>query len=242
MVHHLNEKSQTAGVYNDHIDSTLNGNDGETYNGVNMDSDGIIDGGDEFSGNTSREFIAVEDDSVLNITAEISISLWVNLNDYSNTCDLVTKGSYLDSYSTWVRSEGTLRFAVNENYLTSTDSLNTNTWYYITFTRNSSTNGRKIYINGIENASDTLTTAFNTNNDPLYISTSSYEIYGIVDEVRISNIARTSNWIRTSYNSMNNPNKFIILGDKNNITDTSINKINPYKESNPSIPTPTRII
>lgn len=220
MVHHLNETSQTTGDYNDHLDSTLYNNDGETYNGVTMDIDGKVDGGDECSGNASDDYIAVEDNPVLDITNNISISFWVNLNDYANTSDLVTKGSYLDSYSTWVRSVGTVRFAVNDDYLTSTDSLNINTWYYLTFTRDSSTNGRKIYINGIENSNDTISTAFNTNNDPLYISTNDYEIDGVIDEVRISNIARTSSWIKTSYNNMNAPDKFIILGNESNITDS----------------------
>ena len=235
MVHHLNETSQTTGNYNDHFDSTLYNNNGETYNGATMDIDGKVDGGDEFSGNTSDDYIAIEDNLVLDITDEISISFWVNLNDYANTSDLVTKGSYLDSYSTWVRSTGTVRFAVNDDYLTSADSLNINTWYYLTFTRDSSTNGRKIYINGIENANDTLSTSFNTNNDPLYISTNYYEIDGVIDEVRISNIARTSSWIKTCYNNMNGPDKFIEFGNESHVTDTSVNAIIPYKTSNPSI-------
>jgi len=193
-----------------------------------MDVNGRIDGSDEFGGDGSDDYIEIQDDSTLDITDEISISLWVNLNDYSNAPDLITKGSYTESYSTWVRAAGTVRFAVNSNSLTSSDSINTGSWYYLTFTRDSSTNGRKIYINGLENASDTLVTAFNTNADPLYISTSSYEIDGILDEVRISNIARSAEWIRTSYNNMKTPEKFIKVGIESNITDTSIEVISPY--------------
>jgi len=228
LVQHLNETSKTTGSYNDHLDSTHNNNNGETFNGVNMNIAGRLDGGDEFGGDNSNDYIAINDDSTLDITDEISISIWLYLYDYSNTPDLVTKGPYDQSYGTWVRASGTVRFAVNGNSITSASSLNTGTWYYLTFTRDSSTNGRKIFINGLENASDTLTTAFNTNNDPLYISTDSYEIGGIIDEVRISNIARTSGWIRTCYNNMNVPDVFFITGNENNITDTIVDNICPF--------------
>jgi hypothetical protein len=35
---------------------------------------------------------------------------------------------------------------------------------------------------------------------------------GTIDEVRISNICRNNSWINTSYNTMNNPEKFLSVG------------------------------
>ena len=36
--------------------------------------------------------------------------------------------------------------------------------------------------------------------------------FGLIDEVRISNIARSSSWLITSYNTMNNPSSFFYVG------------------------------
>ena len=35
---------------------------------------------------------------------------------------------------------------------------------------------------------------------------------GILDEIRISNIPRTSFWMKTSYNNQNNPSSFLSIG------------------------------
>ncbi|MCK5260777.1 MAG: DUF2341 domain-containing protein [Thermoplasmatales archaeon] len=55
-----------------------------------------------------------------------------------------------------------------------------------------------------------------------------YPLQGNFDEVRISNILRTQEWINTSYNTMNSPNTFINVGSKQNVTGTSVDKISPY--------------
>ena len=44
MVQHLNE---TSGI---HVDSTVFGNDGTAFNGVNQDATGVVDGADSFDG------------------------------------------------------------------------------------------------------------------------------------------------------------------------------------------------
>jgi hypothetical protein len=37
-------------------------------------------------------------------------------------------------------------------------------------------------------------------------------VFGNLDEIRISNIGRSANWITTQYNSMNSPGTFIVAG------------------------------
>jgi len=41
---------------------------------------------------------------------------------------------------------------------------------------------------------------------------SNYGFIGSIDEVQISNIGRSSEWIKTSYNNQNNPSTFYSLG------------------------------
>lgn len=76
MVQHLHETSKTAGTYNDHLDSTLNNNDGEAENGVTMDATGKINGADDFDG--SDDYVEVADSASLDITSEVTVEAWVN--------------------------------------------------------------------------------------------------------------------------------------------------------------------
>ena len=39
-----------------------------------------------------------------------------------------------------------------------------------------------------------------------------YYWQGLVDEVRISSIARSESWLKTSYNAMNDPSSFLSIG------------------------------
>jgi hypothetical protein len=190
VVLHLDETSGT------HADSTSNNNNA-TYSGTNQNAVGKIDGTDNWNGN--NEYVYASDSATLDLTGQITISFWVYPRNFSNDPDFVTKGDYTQAYSTYIRAAGTLRWGINNNWLTSTATLSTNTWYYLTFTRNNSTNGRKIYINGEESISNTYATAIGTNNNPLYIGTTDYDFDGIMDEVRVSNIARSPSWIKASY-------------------------------------------
>jgi hypothetical protein len=36
--------------------------------------------------------------------------------------------------------------------------------------------------------------------------------FGLIDEVRVSNIAQSANWILTEYNNQNSPTTFVIAG------------------------------
>lgn len=185
-------------------DATSKGN-----NGTNIgtgSTGGVIGNGRSFDANNG-DYISVADNSTLDLTSDITISLWVNADNFGSTPDLVTKGSYTEAYSSWIRGNGRLRFATNGDDLTSSGSISSGSQTYITFTKNNS--GRAIYIDGSLNNSDNNTTNFNTNNNPLHISTNGYPINGMVDEVRISNIARSSEWITTEYNNQNNPSAFI---------------------------------
>ena len=47
-------------------------------------------------------------------------------------------------------------------------------------------------------------------------------INGIIDEVRISNIARSPEWISTSYANQNNPSTFLLIGEENQRRDKTV--------------------
>jgi len=185
-------------------DATTNSNNG-TNNG-STSIVGKIGNARNFTTAGGNDFISIADDPTLDITGDITISAWVNINNFGDVPDLVTKGDYTQSYSTWIRNGGTLRFATDGSTLTSSGTITSATTAYLTFTKSGT--GRTIYINGAASGNDAVTTAFSTNNNPLYISTSAYGLNGYVDEVRISNTSRSANWISTEYNNQNTPGSF----------------------------------
>ena len=97
-------------------------------------------------------------------------------------------------------------------------------WYCLvgTYDGSSSSNGIKLYLNGLR-VDDTVATlgtytAMENSPKPLYIGKYGTQyLDGMVDEVRISNTVRSSNWIQTSYNNQNNPHGFHNIGDQENL-------------------------
>ena len=98
--------------------------------------------------------------------------------------------------------------------------VTTNIWTYVTATYDGSSiyQGITNYINGIDDSGygDTLPTYSHMRNGNEIVRIGQYgnEVYfdGIIDEIRISNVERSSAWIETSYNSMGNPSDFINFG------------------------------
>lgn len=166
-------------------------------------------------GTNQGDVIFVPDNGVspLDITGNITISFWVNISNLFEGPDFVTKGDYTDGYSTWVTggffSSGRLVYQINNDALqgSSTGQISNGTWSYLTFTR--SPTERRIYIDGVLDVFDNSTASFNTNDDPLYISTPSFDFEGIMDEVRISDVTRSADWIATEYNNQSNPGTFV---------------------------------
>ncbi|MEQ9263970.1 MAG: DUF2341 domain-containing protein [Balneolaceae bacterium] len=175
---------------------------------------GQIGGGREFDDPGTNDVISIADNGVspLDITGNITISLWINGDDITtDSPDLIAKGDYTNGYSLWVSSDEEITFSVNGDDLESADNAVTdNTWYYIVATRN--TNGdRIIYRNGVQVASDNSTQSFSVNNENVTLSSfGSWDFEGIMDEVRISNIVRDSAWIATEYNNQSSPGSFVV--------------------------------
>ncbi|TLX79080.1 MAG: LamG domain-containing protein [Thaumarchaeota archaeon] len=84
-------------------------------------------------------------------------------------------------------------------------------WYYAVFTWNGTTN--ILYINGTRVGSSTTAHQSGTPSS-FYVGTYSSlsELFnGNLDEIRISNIARSANWIATEYNNQASPSTFFTV-------------------------------
>lgn len=195
-----------------------------TNNGTST-ATGLIGDGRDFE-RGENDFITVADNASLDITGQITISFWYR-QESTAAPDFVTKGTNA-SYEATSRNGVRVRFNKNGTNGPSAPNgtnLPTNQWAYLTFVQTNS--GRIIYQNATSVASDGNTTAFSTNNNALQISRNNDAIDGIMDEVRISNIARSANWITTEYNNQLNPVAFSTPG-------TEVELIPPSAPSNVS--------
>jgi hypothetical protein len=163
-------------------DSSGNGNDG-TLTNMNPLQDwvtGHLGNALDFDG--GNDYVDCGSGETLDITDDITIALWVNARSFSYP-DLVTKGDYTMAYSLWLRESQTARFAINADYFTTTSTLSADTWHHIAATRYGNT--RKIYIDGMEDVSDSYSSAIATTALPLTITSSDYPLNGLIDDVRI---------------------------------------------------------
>ncbi len=189
-------------------DGTTNGNDG-TENGTGgiPTVAGQIGNARNFV-RADADFIQVPDAASLDITGNITLSFWFNQTS-TQVPDYISKGINL-SYEASARSGVRTRWRKNGTNVLTTSTANplaNATWVYISFVQSSS--GMAIYQDGALVASNTNTDAFIANNDPLYISRSADAVDGIMDEVRISDIDRSEDWILTEYKNQLNPSAFI---------------------------------
>ena len=100
----------------------------------------------------------------------------------------------------------------NDN-LYNTNNIIIGDWYYHVGTYNG--NDKYVYINGDDKQHSTETnidTMAQTNNIGANFLDNWGMDGGLIDEIRISNVERSSSWITTSYNTMNDPSTFFSIG------------------------------
>lgn len=107
------------------------------------------------------------------------------------------------------------------NPATFAESLMTDgNWHYLVGTGDSS--GAKIYLDGTLMASGTSGTFTADASKTIYMATSGSGTAVQEDEIRVSNIVRSADWITTEYNNQSAPSSFYTVGGETNLS--SINK------------------
>lgn len=170
-----------------------------------------------FNGQT--DYITVPDNSSLRNFSQLTIEAWVyptgfDLSCWANAEDIVSKGvdgnlGFIGGYHLRIsrNQDGLCAEAGSFNNVNFSGTWHDpNQWYYVVFTYDGSYS--KIYVNGVlESSNYTPNLAFITTH-PLYInhhlfgggSQSSQRMRGLIDEIRISNIARSVEEIAYYYN------------------------------------------
>ena len=227
-VWHLREAG--TGQANDYSDSTSNANNGQGGGGGSWlpnQTPGKIGFGQTFSPN---DYIQGPNPAPsLEMTSQVTMEAWVNLANANNnqkivgkTTNLTITGGYLlavnsgQLYPEFWDTTGT-------DYTFTAGIIPSNTWTHLAATW--TTGGNMVgYINGAQiyttaasskNLGMTSTSGYTRigatpwRNPPLQFFTN-----GLIDEVRLSNIARSPQWIATEYTNENNPSTFYTVASQ----------------------------
>ena len=188
-------------------DASGSGNNGTTANTTWVM--GKYGGALSFNGSSSR--VTIPDTPSLHLTTAMTLEAWVEKTaTNANWRDVIYKGNdnyYLSSSSQpGNRPAGgaIIGGAYAEAYATA--SLATNTWAHLAVTYDGS--AVRMYVNGIQVGSAAKTGSITTSSNPLTIGSDSFYgqyFQGLIDEVRVYNVALSAAQIQTDMNAPINP-------------------------------------
>ena len=217
-------------------DSTGNG-DNATNNGATA-TVGQIDGG--MASTTGNATIGVPANLANLAHGNATFSAWVNPSIQSGGGTshgiVLGKGGYNEGWSLAINESGQLGFVVYDSdnsyrsYPVSGQPLSSG-WSHVaaTVAQNPAIPLQSLvtlYVNGVPSGSSTITIDNPVDDSSLnaYLAGNTYDFfdnstfgpfYGSDDEFRISNIARSGDWIATEYNNQSSPSKFYSLYPEN---------------------------
>jgi len=214
MVQHLEETSGTV------TDSTANANNGTAENGLNQNSTGIVDGAARWDGvNDSIVFPHSESLAVTQLTMECWIYRTFTCSGSINECMIINKE--LD-YELAIRFNNILSWGINttsiswywQDFGTITPI---NTWFHAAVTYDGSNvrsyvNGQLVLTTGYAGAITTRANCLRLShrNGCAYNYLSPFP--GGLDEIRISNTARSTAWITATYRTAGAPGTYLTFG------------------------------
>ncbi|MEM2293913.1 MAG: DUF2341 domain-containing protein [Nitrososphaerota archaeon] len=189
-------------------------NHGTIIRDVKWTPNGIVGGAYNFS----RGYIQIPGTSALDgggTWSEITVEAWIKLTAYPPSGTSTRIIARIPSYEIGVTSGGRLFASIwtatgnpmvsGHNMITSTTTLNLNTWYHIVLTYKKGS-GMTLYVNGEEVAKKTLSESATLNYNiqpsgpnPLYIGWFDY-FKGTIDEIRIYPRSLTQSQIQQRYN------------------------------------------
>jgi len=218
MVHHMEDATTSIT-----LDSTDNDNDGTKGVAAQppVTSSGKFGDAQDFDGN--NDGINTPGESDFDASSRIiSTSVWIKTTD-EGTADIVSKGGYTGGYNALAIKSDKILVNTREDpaadafYRYSSDTINDGDWHNIVSVINCATKDIDIYIDGALNQAILIGSDSCADNDAVVTmgwrnQSTGLQFDGILDEVKISNIERTSTWISTEHNNQDAPATFAIEG------------------------------
>jgi len=228
MVQHLQE---TSGGANAIKDSTSNANHGTDSGTPTLGATGKIDKAISFDG--IDDLIDYGSGSSLNMTDALTIELWVNRTDNTTferfLSHSLNSADYAYELGVDFTETNKWRFRLNSDAVTLKATMlgNPGQWLYLVVSYDKDAGGTdemKMYENGNLLDDQDYSTAL-TNHGNLETNRQGKTdgwCKSIIDEVRISDTARSSGWILTSYYNQSSPSSFYNLGNEEPVPSTVI--------------------
>jgi hypothetical protein len=232
-VWHLNEEGNGT-----RYDSTSNNNDGTPFNYEGDESvPGKIGGSDKLDG--IDDYIEINKSGSIKGLSQVTFEGWINIDNLDGSSQNIYIESIQNSDSSrfvvHVTTSDELRFAGRSPDSDSVtlwgfindfeQPLTPNTWFHIVAVFDSVNDIHRLYLNGVEYNTSVSEPAID-NVDPLKSpSLGGLEgadlLNGTIDEFRVSNTARSLDWITTEYENQNNSVTFYSISAEENYTPPS---------------------
>jgi hypothetical protein len=194
MVQHL---SETSGV---HIDSTVHNNDGTVSGTVSQGVAGWIGGCDDFNGGY------VQLPRVCTAESQFTFSAWI----YARSGARYALSEFSGSQGAFLQVYGDSVLQLYVNGIPVQRSLSLNQWHYVVGTFDGTT--ARLYVDGGSTSAAASSVVWPSQN--MFIGDNSghnRKFIGLIDEVRVSNVARSANWVNTEYTNQLNPSAFYTI-------------------------------
>ena len=212
--------NQTPNGASSILDSTSNGFHGTpAATGITLSTDGIAGGSLQFAGNSPNSYVTLS--SSLPGTQPLTVGVWIKTTGLNSTdqSNIITKSTW--SSTGWSMGDdgqydSNIYFRTMPNWTSLVDiprsSVNNGAWHYFTGTLDSSSNLR-FYLDGSLSGSSSPGSISADTSDIVYVGGfNGNAAGGLLSEVRISNAARSPDWIATEYNNAISPSTFSTPG------------------------------
>lgn len=214
-VWHLKEAVTDEATGGTHTDSTSSAQHGVQNN--NDDTTGRIGMGQSFD--NVGDFIEVTDAGPLDITGALTLSAWVRMSVAQESADVVVSGvpgnscttatpyAILKGFRFFMGTGGACGDFISIDSAAS--GYNDNIWHYVVATVTGS-NAMTLFVDGGSAGTNTYSGTRQVSNVVSFgaYNDGSYALNGLIDEARISNTARSADWIKTEYNNQFKPSTF----------------------------------
>ncbi len=169
----------------------------------------------------SSQFPCLNTPEDVDITGEITVSAWIILNGNKEVTILSNQNGFNGGYRLAVNKKHKLEFEVRDENSKPAGivgeeggvELQKDVWYHVAAVYSDGGDSIVTYVNGMRDRAAKTELSMAGSTEQLQIGREpSRKIYffgGQIDEVRISNMVRSSNWIATEYASLKPPYSFI---------------------------------
>jgi len=228
-------------------DSTSYGQEGVISGGVTQGASGFIDGAYYFDGVDCNVSMGDPSDGHLDFgTGSFTVETWINRDSTMSSTQyggiFKGNGDVNDNEGWLLRFKGSdsVRFSAGDGLASvfnihQSSILVDETWMHFVGVLDRSAGEAYLYKDGQKIATDTATNGDIDSNYLFRISEdwdNAFHFKGLFDEVRLSNIARSSDWITTEYQNQYNPTSFYSVGSEV-IFDTKPPIINDFGVDDP---------